>query len=391
MKIASLHVHALHVAFADLFGGIGQVPMSLRRPAAHFQRIERSGQFSTLVEVRDERGNSGWGEAFGLPHPAMSASLIEAVASPALVGAEIDEPTAVLRELKTYFFALGHTRGPAMEALSALDIALWDLKARAAGQPLCRLLGAEPGPVRAYVGSVPFLPAPAESAARALEFAAAGFDGIKLKIGRGAATDAAHLAALRQALGGDMPIMLDANTAYGVEEAIEVARAVAPHGPMWYEEPIRPDDPEALAKVRRESPVPIAAGENEFDIAQFTRFAEAGALDIIQPNITRAGGVSGLLAVDALCRKHGLLMAPHGVGSAIGVAAALHACRACTNFSRYEANRLLNPLRDELSVIPLAYRDGFFQAQDLPGHGAVPKPELLAAYALRAALFHAAG
>ena len=390
MKLAALRVHALHVSFASLYGGAERVPMSLRRPAAHFQRIERSGQFSTLVEAVGDDGSVGWGEAFGLPHPIMSASLIEAVAAPALLGAELGDPTSVLRELKTYFFALGHTRGAAMEALSALDIALWDLKARAAGQPLCRLLGAEPGPVRAYVGSVPFFPTPAESAERALEFASAGFDGIKLKIGRGAASDAAHLAALRQALGADMPIMLDANTAYGVEEAIAVAHAVAPHGPLWYEEPIWPDDPEALAKVRRESPVPIAAGENEFDIAQFTRFAEAGALDVIQPNITRAGGVSGLLAIDTLCRKHGLTMAPHGVGSAIGVSAALHACRACPNFSRYEANRLLNPLRDELSQAPLSFADGFFQARDLPGHGAVPKPELLDAYAMRPVLRHAA-
>ena len=106
------------------------------------------------------------------------------------------------------------------------------------------------------------------------------------------------------------------------------------------------------------------------------------ALDIVQPNITRAGGVTGLLAVDALCTKHGLALAPHGVGSAVGVSAALHACRAAGSFTRYEANRLLNPLRDELTQEPLLYADGAFTAQDLPGHGAVPKPDQLEAYAL---------
>ena len=384
MKLVGLRVHALHASFAAIYGGIDKVPMSLRRPASHFQRIERSGQYSTLVEAVGDDGVSGWGEAFGLPHPGMSASLIEAVIAPALIGSEIDDPAQAASDLRTYFFALGHTRGPAMEALSAVDIALWDLKARSAGKPLCRLLGAEPGPVKAYVGSVPFLPTPAESAERALAFAAQGYDGIKLKVGRGAQTDAAHVAALRQALGGDVAIMLDANAAYGVDEAITVACAVAPHGVAWLEEPIAPDDPQALARVRKASPVPIAAGENEFDIVQFTRFVEAGALDIVQPNITRAGGVTGLMAIDALCRKHGLALAPHGVGSAVGLSAALHACRAATSFTVYEANRLLNPLRDELSQQPVQYADGFFTAQDLPGHGAVPKPDMLEAFALTA-------
>lgn len=381
MKITELRVYALHASFAKIYGGIERVPMSLRRPAAHFQRIERSGQFSTIVETVDENGHRGWGEAFGLPHPRMSASLIENVIRPALLGVEFETPADAYRDLKAYFFALGQTRGPAMEALSAVDSALWDMKARAAGQPLCRLLGGTPGKVTAYVGSVPFFPTTGESIERALEFAEKGFKGVKLKVGRGASTDAAHVAALRQALGGDMPIMLDANAAYGVDEAIEVAKAVAPYGVMWLEEPIPPDDAAALAKVRKASPVPIGAGENEFDISQFTRFAEAGALDFVQPNITRAGGVSGMMAIDALCTKHGMKLAPHGVGSAIGVSTALHACRAAKNFVCYEANRLLNPLRDDLSQVPLQYADGAFEAQDRPGHGAEPKPELLAAFA----------
>lgn len=382
MKIIELRVHVLHASFAKIYGGADRVPLSLRRPAAHFQRIERSGQFSTIVETVDEAGNHGWGEAFGLPHPRMSAALIENVMKPALIGVEFETPSDAYRDLKSYFFALGQTRGPAMEALSAVDSALWDMKARAAGKPLSRLLGAEPGEVRAYVGSVPFFPTPAESVERALEFASKGFQGVKLKVGRGATTDAAHVAAMRQALGGDMPIMLDANAAYGVDEAVEVAKAVAPHGVAWLEEPIPPDNPQALAAVRRRSPVPIAAGENEFDISQFTRFAEAEALDFVQPNITRAGGVSGMLAVDALCSKHGMMLAPHGVGSAIGVSTALNVLRAAKNFACYEANRLLNPLRDELSKMPIQYAGGHFRTQDLPGHGAEPKPELLVAFAL---------
>ncbi len=389
MKLASIRVHVLHAAFADIYGGTANVPMSLRRPAAHFQRIERAGQYSTLVEITSADGATGWGEAFGLPHPMMAATLLEHVVAPALVGATVDDPFAATMDLRAYFAALGLTRGAGQEALSAIDIALWDLKARRAGVALARLLGASPGAVRAYVGSVPFFATPAESGARAREFAADGFTGIKLKIGRGPAVDAAHSAAVRAAIGPGRELMLDANAAYDVPTAIEVAHAVAPFAIAWFEEPVPPDDAAALAKVRAAAPVPIAAGENEFVFDQFRRLAEAGAVDVLQPNITRAGGVSGLLAIDALCGRHGLSMAPHGVGSAVGVAAALHACRAAAHFRSYEANRLLNPLRDDLAIDGVAFADGNFIAADTPGHGAVPRPELLRRYAMGGARLHA--
>lgn len=382
VQLVGLHVHVLHASFATIFGGIENVPASLRRPASHFQRIERLGQYAALVEAIGDDGQRGWGEAFGLPDPGMAASLIETVIAPALTGTDCDDPTATGLDLKRFFFALGHTRGPAMEALSAVDIALWDLKARRLGRPLCELLGGTVGPVGSYVGSVPFLPTPEASGERALGFAAEGYGGIKLKIGRGPQVDAAHVRALRSMLGPDIAIMLDANAAYGIDEAIAVAKAVAPFDVAWLEEPIVPDDPLALACVRAQSPVKIAAGENEFDIAQFRRFVEAGALDIVQPNITRAGGVSGLLAIDALCVENGLALAPHGVGSAIGLAAALHVCRAAASFSVYEANRLINPLRDELTLEPPRRAGSAFVLGHDPGHGAVPRREALRSFAM---------
>src|SRR5690242_21699830 len=116
----------------------------------------------------------GWGEAFGLPHPSMAAGLIESVVAPALAGVDIDDPAAATADLRAYFIALGHTRGAAMEALSAVDIALWDLAGRRAGKPLATLLGGTPGAVRAYVGSVAFLDQPVQSAERARAFVADG-------------------------------------------------------------------------------------------------------------------------------------------------------------------------------------------------------------------------
>jgi L-alanine-DL-glutamate epimerase-like enolase superfamily enzyme len=106
-------------------------------------------------------------------------------------------------------------------------------------------------------------------------------------------------------------------------------------------------------------------------------------VDILQPNIARIGGVTGLLAVGALCARHGLRLAPHGVGTSVGVSAAVHACRAAEGFMTYEANRLLNPLRDTMGAHPLQVENGRLVAAALPGHGGEPDPASLARWTLR--------
>lgn len=384
MLIRAIRVYPLEARFADLFGGEDKVPAALSSPASHFRRIKRSGQFSTLVEIESADGICGWGDAFGLPHASAAAALLRNVIVPALTGVEFDDPLAATADLRAYFIALGLTRGAAMEALSAVDIALWDLKARTANLPLARALGAAPGPVKAYVGSVPFLDTPQASAERAIGFVNDGFDAIKLKVGRGVAVDQTHVAAVREALGPHRQLTLDANCGYDVDGAIALGRALKAYDIGWFEEPIPPENPQAMAEVRRNVPMPVAAGENEFVPAQFAALAQAGAVDILQPNITRAGGVSGFLAIDDICRKHGLALAPHGVGTAIGLAAAVHACRALQSFVMYEANRLLNPLRDDLLIKPVVYAKGEFFAADEPGLGAVPRADLLARFAMKA-------
>lgn len=389
MLIRAVRIYPLEARFADLFGGEDKVPAALSSPASHFRRIKRSGQFSTLVEVESADGLSGWGDAFGLPHASATAALLRNVVAPALTGADFDDPLSATADLRTYFHALGLTRGTAMEALSAVDIALWDLKARTDNLPLASALGGTPGAIKAYVGSVPFLDTPEASAKRAMDFVGDGFDAVKLKIGRGVQIDAAHVAAVREALGPHRQLTLDANCGYDVETAIALGKALKAYDIGWFEEPVPPDDPRALAEVRRNVPMPVAAGENEFVPAQFAALAQAGAVDVLQPNITRAGGVSGFLAIDEICRKHKLALAPHGVGTAIGLAAAVHTCRALKSFAIYEANRLLNPLRDDLLTKPIACANGEFLAGDEPGLGAVPRPELLKRFALKVDQGHA--
>ncbi len=378
MRIRSVEAIALEASFASVFGGADKVPPALLVPAAHFQRIPRRGQVSTLVRITAEDGAVGWGEAFGLPTPLAATAIVREVIAPVLTGAELDDPAAMLADVRAYFISMGHVGGPAMEALSGVDIALWDLRARRAGHPLATHLGAAPGPVPTYASPVGFQPTVAESAAMARALLDAGFRALKIKVGRGVATDAAHVAAVRAEAGPDIKLMVDANCGYDVPTAIAAAKEFHASGVLWLEEPVRPDDTAGLAAIRRASPIPVAGGENEFTAEACERLIMAGALDIVQPNICRIGGVSGLLRVGAMCAKRGVRLAPHGVGSSIGVAAALHACRAAEALLMYEANRLLNPLRDKLGLHPSEMSGPDLVARDLPGHGGEPDPARLA-------------
>ncbi|MBZ6078243.1 mandelate racemase/muconate lactonizing enzyme family protein [Microvirga puerhi] len=380
MKIVRLTGIPLLASFADIFGGKDKIPPHISSPASHFRRIKRTGQVTTLVVAQGDDGSIGYGEAFGLPHPYAASAIVNEVIAPFLVGATLDDPAEMMSDLQRYFSALGSTRGPAMEAISGADIALWDLKARAKDMPLATLLGSSPGPVATYVSPVGMHATVKESAHAAQAFVEQGFVAIKLKIGRGREIDIAHLAAVRDAIGPEMPLFVDANCAYDVETAISIASALAPYDVGWFEEPIPPENPQALAEVRRQSPVPIAAGENEFTIDAYRSLVAANAVDFLQPNITRAGGVSGLLAVGELCAAEGIQMAPHGVGGCAAVGATLHACRAAKAFYSYEANRLLNPLRDIMGIHPARLEDGSLIAQALPGHGGEPNLTLVAKY-----------
>ena len=382
MKIRRIEAIPLEATFARQFGGIEKVPPQLLRPASHFQRIVRAGQYATLVFVEAEDGTVGVGEAFGLPHPFPTSSLVANVIAPGLIGCEIGEPAEMLAEYTAYFAAMGHGRGMPSEAMSGLDIALWDLKAKLVGKPLCDLLGGTTGAVPLYVSPVPFLPSTDASAKAAKAFIAQGYKAIKLKIGRGAHIDLEHIAAVRDAIGSDPGLMLDVNCGYDEATAIAVGQRLSEHKVTWFEEPIPPGDPAALARIRAKSSVPIAAGENEFTFHDFESLANADAVDVLMPNISRAGGVTGLMSLGRLCANRGISLSPHGVGACVSVAAALHTCRAMDGFGIYEANRLLNPLRDNMAAKKLTLVDGALMTPDGLGHGGDPDPVIMAEFRL---------
>jgi L-alanine-DL-glutamate epimerase-like enolase superfamily enzyme len=372
LKIASVAAIEMRYPFSRIYGE-GRVPKELLSPAAHFQRIKRTGQTATLVVVTDRDGTKGVGECFGLPSPGPSRAIIEEIIAPALAGAEIASPEEAIEEFYRFFLALGNSRGPAMEALAGLDIALWDLLSKRSGKPLAEMLGGRVEPVRVYASPVPFLADPIDSAAKALSYLDQGYTAVKLKIGRGVETDVTHVRAIREAVPAGTPLMLDANCGYEREEALALLDGLAPYDIAWLEEPVEPEDFESLRILCERAPFPIGGGENDFTLSSFERLVDLG-VTYLQPNVTRALGVTGMRRLDELARRTGVQVALHGVGTSIGVSTALHCCAGLEGLTLFERNHLINPMRDDVGIALTVDRAGNILPPSGHGHGGTPGP-----------------
>lgn len=346
-RIAAVQATPLTAPWETIFAGA--VPDEVRRPAAHFAAVPRRGQYATLVTVTDEDGVSGIGEAWGLPSPGAIAALIDECIAPAVVGADADDPEALHDRLRLALGGLGYASGPAWEAASGLDLALWDRRGHRRGASLAVMLGGVAGvEVPGYASPVVFCGSPMATAGRARLLVEQGFAALKVKIGRTPAIDLTHLRAVRLEIGPTIGLLADANGGYSRDDAVRFAQGAADLGLIWLEEPVPADDVAGLALVRRASPVPIATGENAFSLSGFTALLDAGAADVLTPNLGRCGGITGLRRIHRLARDRGATVALHGVGGAVVVSASLGAS-AGLGLGLFEYNRLPNPLRDGLA------------------------------------------
>lgn len=369
MRVEKIEALPITLTFASIFGGLENVPANLLTPASHFKRFKRTGQHAVIVKVTTDDGLVGFGEGFGIPAPEVPATAVEKVIAPLIVGQDLTDPTAIYADIESYLINLGHSRGALMEALAAVDIALWDIAGRAAGRSVAELLGGEPGPVETYASPVAFNDDPTRAALAAREYVDQGFRAIKTKIGDDLVRDEANLRAIRDEIGPDVRLLVDANGGFDVAGAIAFAERVADLDIGWLEEPVPVNDIEGLREVRRSVPIPIAWGENEFTLNGIRNAVLREAVDVVQPNVTRAGGISGSKRIAELAAAHGIAFAPHGVGTGLGVTAMLHVCRAAASFDVYEANRLLNPLRDEVIKVRTPVTSGRLRVEDAPGLG----------------------
>ncbi len=214
--------------------------------------------------------------------------------------------------------------GIGMTAVSALDVALWDLKARILGLSLADLLGVVRDGVPAYgSGGFTSLSVP-ELQAQLRGWAEAGMPAVKMKVGRDPAADPERVAAARAAIGPETTLMVDANGAYDRKQALRLAHAFADEDVRWFEEPVTSDDLEGLRLLRDRAPagIEIAAGEYGYDAIDFVRLADAGAVDVLQADATRCGGITGFMRVAAICEARSLPLSSH-------TAPALHTVLGC--------------------------------------------------------------
>lgn len=298
-------------------------------PKAHpvrdaIQLLDRDGR--TTVRIETEDGVLGTSTTyFGreAAAPALLAAVINEQLAPAVVGEDADLIRGIRQKLRRLTDYQG-TAGLSTFALSAIDQALWDLAGRALGVPVWRLLGAHRTMIPAYamVGWLELDAAGLERVAgRAME---QGFSGVKMKVGGGPlAEDLARIAVVRQVIGPDVPLMVDANQAFDLAEALRRGAAYADLDCRWFEEPLPAADTESHIRLARALPIPIAAGENRYGLADFRDLVAGGGIGIVQPDLRRAGGVTDCMEVGLMAAGFGIPYASHGGGAHIHVLAAL--------------------------------------------------------------------
>lgn len=339
-RIAAIAAVACSAPFAN------DAPAHCFRPAAHFQVLPRRGQDAVFVRIRDDEGWEGWGEAWGLPIPEAAAACVERWLAPALIGADLEVAAGRWDLLADHLARLGHAEGCGFDALSGIDVALADLRARRAGLPLRCWLdpAAEDRPIACYAAPVPLLADAAATVAAARALIADGHGALKVKIGRGPARDLADLEALRAALGREVDLLVDANGAYGEAEAIALVRDLEHLGVVVAEDLLRDDDPAAYARLRARSDIPIATGEHLHTLRAFSTYL--GSVDDLVVNLGRIGGFTGLRRLLDRCVGTSTRISLHGVGTALNQAGTLHAAQAWCPSARFEWNVFPNDLRE---------------------------------------------
>jgi L-alanine-DL-glutamate epimerase-like enolase superfamily enzyme len=314
------------------------------------------------VRLRDQDGAEGVGYTYTVGKGGGAIhSLIERDLKPMLLG---QDETLIEALWQRMWWAIhyGGRGGQASSAVSAVDIALWDLKAKRAGAPLWRLLGGYDAKVPCYAGGID-LDFPLDRLLRQTDDnLAKGFRAIKMKVGRKRlGEDVERVARMREHLGADFPLMADANMRWGVDEAIRAARALQPYQLVWLEEPTIPDDVAGHARIVREGGVPIATGENLHSLWEFKQMIASGGVTFPEPDVTNCGGVTVFMKVAHLAESWNLPLTSHGAHDLT-----VHLLAACPHRSYLEVHGFG---LDRFIATPLQVTEGVAIAPETPGHG----------------------
>jgi L-alanine-DL-glutamate epimerase-like enolase superfamily enzyme len=316
------------------------------------------------VRVRDAEGAEGVGYTFTV---GRNGAAVDAVLSREMPDIFLHaEADLVERLWHKAWWALhyGGRGGPTVLAISAFDMALWDLKAKRAGLALWLYLGGFDPKVPCYAGGID-LELPIDTLLRQTDDnLAKGFRAIKMKVGRKhLSEDVGRVRAMREHLGEGFPLMVDANMAWTVDQAIRAARALQPYDLTWIEEPTIPDDPAGHARIVREGGLPIAAGENLRSLWEFKQYIACGGVTYPEPDVTNCGGVTPFMKIAHLAEAFNMPVTTHGAHDVT-----VHLLAACPNRSYLEAHGFG---LERYIAEPLRIDDGCAIAPDRPGHGII--------------------
>ena len=376
MMITAVRTHVLKAALSQPFA---------------YSRAWYDTRTAMVVEIETDEGLIGWGECYG---PArITAAVVQSVA-PWLIGHDPLRTEFLWQMIYARLRDHGQ-KGAVIQGLSGIDIALWDIKGKHFGVPVHRLLG---GPLRDEVQAYATGLYRRKSgdplrylAEEAAGYVADGFKAVKLKVGFGVEEDAAVTRAVREAIGPDIALMVDANHAYDAVAAIRLGRMIEADNIGWFEEPVPPEDVAGYRAVKAAISIPIAGGECKFTRFGFRDILASRAMDIIQPDTCAAGGLSECKKIADMAEAFGVRYNPHVWGTGIAIAASLQLLAVLPSHTppslapvapMLEFDRTEHPIRQSLLVQPIEHTKGVVRVPDAPGLGIEVDRETLARFAV---------
>ena len=332
---------------------------------------------TVVVRLETSGGLVGWGETYGIVAPGAAIAIIEDLLGPYVVGRSPQDVVVIHEDLYDLMRVRGYTGGFYLDALAAIDIALWDLNARLADRPLVAMLGGRRHErLPAYISGLPKRTR-AERADFAAEWQAKGFDSFKY-----AAPDAddgndAEIATLRERLGPQARIACDMHWVHTGEEAVSAIRAMEPHGLWFAEAPVKPEDIDGLAHVAARVSTPVAAGEEWRTVYDLVPRVARRACAIVQPEMGHKG-VTEFMRIGHYAQAHNLAVIPHAtIGMGLFMAASLHASAALSAVSCHEYQHSIFEPNRRLLTGDMDCREGFYSLPTGPGLGVAPSEEAL--------------